>query len=114
MVLGILAILGSLIPGVNIVSILLGLIGLVVGAIALSKIKKGTAAGRGMALTGVITSMLAIIISVVVLFFVAIALRQHHRELHRPEPHARRGQLLRRGPAHQLSPGARTGRHPSG
>ncbi len=66
LVLGILALLGSWIPFVNIVSLLMGIVGAIVGFMALSRIKKGTASGRGLALGGVITSILAILISVVV------------------------------------------------
>ncbi len=62
LVLGILALLSSwtIIGG-----ILLGLIGLVLGFIASSRAKKGVASGRGMAIVGIITSLLGIVIAIV-------------------------------------------------
>lgn len=71
LVLGILALLGSWIPVLNVVSILMAIVGIILGGVALSKIRKGTASGRGMALGGIITSVLAILVAVLVLAFFA-------------------------------------------
>lgn len=62
LVLGVIAILGCLIPGVNFVSIALGLVGGVLGIISLVK----RLGGRGMAIAGVVLSILAIVVSMVV------------------------------------------------
>jgi O-antigen ligase len=67
LVLGILALLSS---WTVIGGILLGLIGLVLGFIASGRAKKGMAGGRGMAIIGIITSLLAIVIAIV--FVVAV------------------------------------------
>ncbi|WP_461023736.1 DUF4190 domain-containing protein [Thalassiella azotivora] len=67
LVVGVLALLMCWIPFVNIASILLGLVGLVLGIVALAKVRKGTARGKGMALAGVVTSVLAVVASIAVL-----------------------------------------------
>ncbi len=64
-VLGLLGFLGSFIPLINIVGILLGVVGAILAAIGLVKAKKvGT--GKGLALTGLILGVLALIIGIVV------------------------------------------------
>lgn len=63
--LGILAILGSFIPLLNFFSIILAIIGLVLGAVALAKISKGTAGGKGITIAGTVLSVLSIVISLV-------------------------------------------------
>lgn len=62
LVLGILAVLSS---WTVIGGILLGIIGLVLGFIASGRAKKGLATGRGMAIVGIITSLLGIVIAIV-------------------------------------------------
>jgi len=60
MVLGILAILGCLIPVLNIGSIILAIISIILGALALRGLKRG-GGGKGMAVTGLVLSILAIL-----------------------------------------------------
>ena len=45
----------------------LGLVGVILGIVALVKVKNGTASGKGMAIGGIVTGALGMIISVVVL-----------------------------------------------
>ena len=64
-VLGLLGFLGSFIPLINIVGILLGVVGAILAAIGLMKAKK-VGVGKGLALAGVILGVLALIIGIVV------------------------------------------------
>lgn len=68
LVLGILAILGCLIPLLNVFSILLALVGLVLGVVAVRKAKKSpmTHGGRGQGIAGIVLSVLAILGAVLV------------------------------------------------
>ena len=66
LVLGIVAIVGAWIPILNVVSILIGLVGVVLGAIAIVKALKGTAGGKVMAIVGTSLSALAIIGAIIV------------------------------------------------
>ncbi|MEJ5867136.1 DUF4352 domain-containing protein [Pseudokineococcus sp. 5B2Z-1] len=63
LVLGIVAILGCLIPLLNVFSLLLALVGLVLGIIAIRRVAKDSArfGGRGQAIAGVVLSVLAIL-----------------------------------------------------
>jgi hypothetical protein len=63
LVLGILAILGCLIPIINVFSLILALIGLVLGFLAFRKVKKDPVqfAGKGQAIAGIVLSVLAIL-----------------------------------------------------
>lgn len=61
MVLGILAILGCLIPVLNIGSILLAVVAIVLGIVAVVQAKKPDRGGKGMAIAGIVLSVLAII-----------------------------------------------------
>ena len=61
LVLGILALVGCLIPVLNIVSIILGIIAIILGIVALRAIKQGRAGGKGMAIAGIVLSILAIL-----------------------------------------------------
>jgi hypothetical protein len=74
LVLGILAILGCLIPVLNVVSIVLGIVAIVLGIVAMRAASKGRAGGKGMALVGIILSVLAIIGAIIanVLFGAAV------------------------------------------
>ncbi len=65
LVLGILAILGCLIPILNVVSIILAIIAIVLGAVALVQAKKPGRGGKGLAIAGIILSVLAIIGAIV-------------------------------------------------
>ncbi|MBF6052814.1 hypothetical protein AF335_23920 [Streptomyces eurocidicus] len=62
---------------------LLGALGLVLGVAALPKARR-TGAGRGKALTGVVTSLLAIALSVLSAFLLAWY-AQHTQECYRPD-----------------------------
>ncbi|WP_323102174.1 DUF4190 domain-containing protein [Intrasporangium sp. YIM S08009] len=64
-VLGLLGLLASWIPVLNIVGLILGVLGAILAAVGLAKSKKvGT--GKGLALTGLILGVLAVIIAIVV------------------------------------------------
>lgn len=45
----------------------LGLVGVILGIVALVKVKKGTASGKGMAIGGIVTGVLGMIVAAVVL-----------------------------------------------
>lgn len=64
-VLGLLGLLGSFIPVINIGGIVLGLLGAVLAAVGLAKAKK-VGAGKGLAIAGMILGGLALVIGVVV------------------------------------------------
>lgn len=66
LVCGIVALLLSWIPGINLLSFLLGIIALICGAIGLSKAKDPGVGGRGLAIGGIVTGLLALIIGVLV------------------------------------------------
>ncbi|REK84813.1 DUF4190 domain-containing protein [Streptomyces inhibens] len=60
----------GLITSIVFIGGLLGVIGLILGVVAL-KTTKWTGVGRGMAITGVVTSLIAIVVSILVAVFVA-------------------------------------------
>jgi hypothetical protein len=60
-VLGVLAILLCLFPVVDILAILLAIVGGVLGVVALSKVNRGTGAGRGLGIAGLVLSVLAFV-----------------------------------------------------
>jgi hypothetical protein len=64
-VLGLLGLLSSWIPVLNIVGIVLGVIGVVLAAVGLAKSKKVNA-GRGLAIAGLVLGVLAVIIAVLI------------------------------------------------
>jgi hypothetical protein len=66
LVLGILALLGSWAPFVNILCIVLGIIGIVLGVMARARVRRGEATNGGMALTGIILSAIAVVVSLIV------------------------------------------------
>ena len=55
--------------------LVLGLVALVLGIVARSKVRKGQAGGRGLAITGLITGGLAVLIALAVIAFGAAILR---------------------------------------
>lgn len=63
LVLGILSLVAFWMP---ILGALLGLVAIILGAVALSKVKKGTAGGRGLAIAGVVTGVLGLLANLVV------------------------------------------------
>jgi hypothetical protein len=64
-VLGLLALLSSWIPVLNIVGIILGVIGVVLAAVGLAKSKKVNA-GKGLAIAGLVLGALAVIVAVLI------------------------------------------------
>ncbi|MEJ5943679.1 DUF4190 domain-containing protein [Pseudokineococcus basanitobsidens] len=66
LVLGLVAILGCLVPVLNIGSIVIGVVGLALGVTALLLARRATHGGRGMAIAGTVLSTLAIIGAVIV------------------------------------------------
>jgi len=52
----------------------LGLVGVILGIVALVKVKNGTASGKGMAIVGIVTGALGMIVAVVVLILGMIGL----------------------------------------
>jgi hypothetical protein len=71
MVLGILALLLSWIPIINNLAAILALVGLGLGIPALIRARRGTHGGTGMAITGLVTSVLAIVLVIVTQLFFA-------------------------------------------
>lgn len=67
LVFGIIALLGAWIPLVNIVSIVLAIVGIVLGIMALRRVKRGEATNRGMSITGLLLSVAALVLALVVL-----------------------------------------------
>ncbi|UQX12477.1 DUF4190 domain-containing protein [Candidatus Mycobacterium methanotrophicum] len=69
LVLAVVGLLGSPVPLVNIVSIVLGLVAIVIGALGRGRAKRGTANNGGVAIAGIVLGALAIIVS---LAFIAL------------------------------------------
>lgn len=63
LVLGILAFLISFLPLANFGSIVMGLLGAVLGAVGLVGIRKGTHRGKGLAIAGIVLSILALLVT---------------------------------------------------
>jgi len=72
LVLGILGLLLSIIPAIGVLFGVLGLVAVVLGVIGLRRVKRGQATNRGAALTGIITGVLAIVVSAVWLVLLVI------------------------------------------
>ena len=70
LVMGIVSILGAL--PLSFITIVVALVGLILGIIALRKVRKGTGGGKGMAIGGVVTSAIGVILSAVVLVLLII------------------------------------------
>ena len=64
LIIGILGMLLALIPVIGLLGGFGGLVAIILGFIARGKVKKGTGAGGGMAMGGIITGILAIVISI--------------------------------------------------
>lgn len=75
-VLGLLAILGCLIPIVNVVSIVMAIVAIVLGLVAFRAVRKGRAAGKGLAVTGVILAVLAILGAIISNVFVGAVVNE--------------------------------------
>ena len=90
MVLGILALLLSWIPIINNLAAVLALVGLGLGIPALISARRGTRRGTGLAITGLVTSVLALVLVVVTQLFFAQGHRRGgpcHRRGHQPVRH---------------------------
>lgn len=80
MVLGILAIVLCWVMFANFV---LGVLGIVFGAIGLGRAKTRGGAGKGMALAGVITGIIGIVVSIAFVMLVFTAVKMVDKEMHR-------------------------------
>ena len=63
MVTGIVSLLFICIPFLSIIGFILGIIGIILSGIAIGQINKGQASGKGMAVAGLVTSIIALVIS---------------------------------------------------
>jgi hypothetical protein len=77
LVLGILGLAGS----VLVIGGLLGLVALILGIVALGKIKRGEAGGRGMALGGIITGILAMLVTLLIIVTVGAFFAENKDEI---------------------------------
>jgi hypothetical protein len=66
LVLGILGLLSFWVPVVNVVAILMAVVGIVLGVLAVRGVKRGTQAGKGMAIAGIVLSALTVVGAIVV------------------------------------------------
>lgn len=69
LVLGIVALLGSFVAFFNVITAILGAVGIVVGVISLGRIKAQQATGRGLTLAGIVTAAIGIILSIAITVF---------------------------------------------
>ena len=81
MVLGIIALLISWIPIVNNLAAVIALVGLGLGIPALIRARRGTHTGQGMAITGLITSVVALVLVVVTQLFYSAVIDEVERSL---------------------------------
>jgi hypothetical protein len=83
MVLGIIALLLSWIPIINNLAAVLAVVGLGLGIPALLRARKGTHEGRGMAVAGLVTSVVAIVVVIATQAFYSDVIDEVERELER-------------------------------
>ena len=76
MVLGIVGVLFSVSGCTAIPGILCGVVGLVLSAIAFKKCGEGTQGGRGMAIAGLVTGIIAILYGIYIMVFIAAAINE--------------------------------------
>jgi hypothetical protein len=69
-VLGIIAVVLSFIPFIDFVAIVLGVLALIFGVVGLNKANRLGGAGKGMAITGIVTGIIAIALTVI--FLIAV------------------------------------------
>jgi hypothetical protein len=81
MVLGIIALLLSWVPIINNLAAVLALVGLGLGIPGLIRARRGTHAGSGMAITGIVTSALALVVVVLTQMFFAKVIDEVDRSL---------------------------------
>ena len=65
LVLGLLALLSCWLPFLNVVSIVLGLIGIICGVVGMVKVSREQRSGRGLSIAGIITSVLAVLVAII-------------------------------------------------
>ncbi len=83
MVLGIVALLLSWVPVINNLAAVLAVVGLALGIPALLRARRGTHSGSGMAITGLVTSVLAIVAVVVTQVLYSSVIHEVQREIER-------------------------------
>lgn len=76
LVLGIVAILGSWVPILNNVAIIVGVVGVILGVVGLLGIRKGKKTGEGIAISGIVISVLAVVISFAIQFIFVTAVHE--------------------------------------
>ncbi|HZI98590.1 MAG TPA: DUF4190 domain-containing protein [Actinomycetales bacterium] len=76
LVLGIIGLLLAFIPVIGILGGLLGIVGVILGVIARGKVKRGDATNGGVALVGIILSVLAILITIAYVVLAALFFNQ--------------------------------------
>lgn len=76
LVLGIIGLLLAFIPVIGVLGALLGIVGVILGAMARGKVKRGQATNGGMALTGIILSILAILVTIAYVVLAALFFNQ--------------------------------------
>ena len=81
MVLGIIALLLSWVPVINNLAAVLAVVGLGLGIPALLRARRGTAGGKGLAITGLVTSVLALVLVIATQVFYASVLDEVERSL---------------------------------
>lgn len=64
----------SILLGAPILGVILGLVAIVLGFIALKKVKKGVGGGRGLAIAGIVTGIIGALISIVLTVFLGAVL----------------------------------------
>lgn len=74
LILGIVSLLNCWIPMINFVSVVTGIIAIVLGIVALRKVKKGSGGGKGMGIVGIVTSTIGIISSITISALFVISL----------------------------------------
>ena len=81
MVLGIIALLLSWVPIVNNVAAVLAVVGLGLGIPALLRARRGAAGGKGLAITGLVTSIVALVLVIVTQIFYSAVIDEVERSL---------------------------------
>lgn len=76
LVVGVLALLTCWIPVVNVIAIIGGIVGLVLAILALNAVKKGRQQGKGLAVAGLVLSVLAVLGGIVVNVAFAVAVNE--------------------------------------
>lgn len=72
LVVGLIAVLGSWVPVLNLGAIVLAVVGIVLAVLAIRGAKRGSQSGRGMAIAGLVLASLSIVVAIVVNVFAAV------------------------------------------